>query len=187
MDTHLANLFRNINELTHRVHSFGIVMNVLLFFLPFFAMKKGPMRTRILFMAWSFAFFVVVHSLLHWYGWKWEPRMISDASFLFFLVSTAGLMLLAGRRGIRSTAVTAVTGVALLWVAARDIPARAKTEYLNYNNAPAGLGRAIAEKKLERRRRLPGGRAGVLGVYAHEQRPLRRTDRLRARFLGPFV
>lgn len=145
---HFSNLFRNINEFQHRVHSFGFVLNVVLFFVPFFALQEGRKRRLVLFMAWSFVFYVIAHSFLHWYGWKWEPRMISDVSFLFFLVSTAGLTFVAGQHGARLAAVTVSVVAALVWVALYDIPARATSEYANYNHSPSSLSRILATTKL---------------------------------------
>ncbi|MFZ5786488.1 MAG: glycosyltransferase family 39 protein, partial [Acidobacteriota bacterium] len=91
VDVHLANLYRNSNELQHRAHSFGILGNAVLFFVGLLAAGRGSGRRRLRIAASSFVFFVVAHSVLHWYGWKWEPRMLYDVSFLAFLVSAAGL------------------------------------------------------------------------------------------------
>jgi len=150
-DTHFTNFFRNTNEFQHRVHSFGILGNMVFFFLPLVAWPwKRLGRTLGLAFSTFFAF-VVAHSVLHWYGWKWEPRMLFDVSFLFFLGTTAGLQafaeLLPPGRWVRRLAV--VAGVlALAFVVARDLPWRLKEEYHDYNLAPTGVRDEIAKQGL---------------------------------------
>jgi hypothetical protein len=61
----------NVNEYQHRVHSFGILGN-LLPALPA-ALPGPPLRSRyLIFLYGSFLFFAVGHSVLHWHGWKWS-------------------------------------------------------------------------------------------------------------------
>ncbi len=150
-DTHLTNFFRNTNEFQHRAHSFGILGNMVFFFLPLVAWPwKRPSRALALAFA-TFGVFVVAHSVLHWYGWKWEPRMLFDVSFLFFLGTTAGLkafaeLLPAGRWARRSALVLAA--LALVFVVAYDLPWRLREEYRDYNHAPSGVRDEIAKRGL---------------------------------------
>jgi hypothetical protein len=141
METHKRNLFRNVNEFQHRAHSFGVVGN----FVPFFAALLLYRRTR---ARWapllfgSFAFFVAGHSALHWYGWKWEPRMLYDISFLFFAASALGVHALwdLGREGgVYRKVFGAILAGVFLWLALRDLPWRFRTEYQDYNDAPTGV------------------------------------------------
>lgn len=142
---HLTNLFRNFNEFQHRVHSFGIFGNVLFFFVPLVAGWRRKESRWVPLAFFGFLFYVVGHSFLHWYGWKWEPRMIFDVSFLFFLVSGEGLRRVArtGRAG--RYLLGAAVALAFGYVAFVDLPVRFRDEYGNYNMAPPGLKKALDE------------------------------------------
>ncbi len=150
---HESNLFRNVNELQHRVHSFGILLNGALFFVPpVLALARRRRLSSALALTYAtFAAFVVGHSVLHWYGWKWEPRMLFDVSFLFFLGTTAGLQALAdllpaGRtRRLAGAAAAALVAVVL----ARDLPRRARDEYRDYNQAPTGVRDAVRRGEVK--------------------------------------
>lgn len=148
---HLSNLYRNCNELQHRAHSAGILGNTVLFFVGVLLAGQRPERRWLRIAAANFVFFVLAHSMLHWYGWKWEPRMLYDVSFLGFLVATAGLLSLLsapswGRAG--RAALTVAVIAALTWISVVDVPKRLATEYHNYNGAPIELRRAIATSGL---------------------------------------
>ena len=150
-DTHFTNLFRNTNEFQHRVHSFGILGNMVFFLLPLVAWPwKRVSRVLALAIA-TFCVFVVAHSVLHWYGWKWEPRMLFDVSFLFFLGTTAGLQtfaeLLPPAGWVRRLALVPAM-LALLFIVGRDLPWRLKEEYHDYNLAPTGVRDEIAKRNL---------------------------------------
>lgn len=146
----LKNLYRNINEYQTRVHSFGIFGNVLLFFVPLFLRRHK--KTPLVYVGYAtFAFFVVLHSILHWYGWKWEPRMIFDISFIFFLLSTFGLVQLIsafGSRPMRALALIVFVGLPFGWVVVRDLPWRFATEYHNYLSTPAGVRHEVESSGL---------------------------------------
>ena len=147
--THFSNLYRNTDEFAHRVHSFGILGNLVPFFVPLLFLRASPHRRWFAAAYASLAFFVVGHSLLHWYGWKWEPRMLFDVSFVFFLVSTAGVAALAGEEpGLRRKLVLGGALAALGWAAAVDVPRRFRTEYANYNAAPAGVRESLERGEL---------------------------------------
>jgi hypothetical protein len=150
-DVHFTNIFRNSNEFQHRVHSFGILGNALFFFVPALTWPRQRERKPLALAYSSFVFFALGHSFLHWYGWKWEPRMLFDVSFLFFLLSTAGVktlveLLPAGGHAARVTS-WAVAG-ALFWVLAFDLPYRFGTEYRKYNLAPNGVHDEIRRQNL---------------------------------------
>ncbi|HEX7616740.1 MAG TPA: hypothetical protein VF554_15865 [Thermoanaerobaculia bacterium] len=150
-DTHFTNFFRNTNEFQHRVHSFGILGNMVFFFLPLVAWPWKRLSRALALAFATFFVFVVAHSVLHWYGWKWEPRMLFDVSFLFFLGTTAGLQafveLLPPGRWVRRLALVAAA-LALAFVVGRDLPWRLKEEYHDYNLAPTGVRDAIAKRGL---------------------------------------
>ncbi len=141
LQEHLGSLYRNCDELQHRVHSFGIIGNTTFFFLAVIVGLRRRAGGWLALASASFAFFILAHSFLHWYGWKWEPRMIYDVSFLFFLVTSAGVQAAVARRP-RPTPVGLTIGAAvvgaLLFAAAFDVPRRFATEYRGYNSAPAG-------------------------------------------------
>lgn len=142
MQEHLANLYRNLNELQHRVHSAGILGNLALGLLPLWLGRRWGRAGRALALAGgTFAFFAVVHSFLHWYGWKWEPRLLYDVSFLFVLVTTAGVGALVGvgerSRWFLLPRTALLAGLAA--VVAIDLPYRFSSEYRDYNRAPAGV------------------------------------------------
>ena len=150
-EVHLSNLYRNCNELQHRVHSAGILGNSVLFFVGVLLAGRRPERRWLRLAAGTLAFFVVAHSLLHWYGWKWEPRMLYDVCFGGFLVATAGLVSLLSAPGwgrVGKAAVGVGTIAALAWIGFVDLPKRLATEYHNYNGAPVELRRAIANRGL---------------------------------------
>lgn len=142
LQEHLSNLYRNLNELQHRVHSAGILGNLALALLPLWLGRRwGKAGSALGLAGGTFAFFSVVHSFLHWYGWKWEPRLLYDVSFLFFLLTTAGVGALVGV-GERSRWFWLPRGLlAAGWVAivVIDLPYRFTTEYRDYNRAPAGV------------------------------------------------
>lgn len=150
---HEANLYRNVNELQHRVHSFGLLGNTVFFFVPLVlaAARRRRLGGALALATATFGTFVLAHSVLHWYGWKWEPRMLFDVAFLFFLATTAGLqrfsdLLPAGAaRGVAGGA----AGLAILFVAGVDLPRRLRTEYRDYNQAPTGVGEAVRKEGLK--------------------------------------
>lgn len=145
-DEQCRSLYRNVNEFAHRAHSFGFILNLVPFFISFFS--RRPFFTLI---QVTFIFYVLGHSALHWYGWKWEPRMLYDVSFLFYLSSFEGLRLLYGglrrhfaARWLFSASATVLVGF-LVFV---DLPQRFKTEYRNYNTSPEGVRKFIKENNL---------------------------------------
>ncbi len=150
-EVHLSNLYRNCNELQHRVHSGGILGNTVLFFVGVLVTGHRPERRWLWISAATLGFFVVTHSMLHWYGWKWEPRMLYDVSFFGFLVTTGGLLSLLSApgwgRAVR-TALTVGTIATLAWIGIVDVPRRLATEYHNYNGVPVELRREIAGRGL---------------------------------------
>lgn len=149
---HESNLFRNVNELQHRVHSFGLVGNMVFFCVPLVlaAARRRKLGGALGLAYATFGAFVVAHSVLHWYGWKWEPRMLFDVAFLFFLGTTAGLQRFAELlpRGSPRRAAAAAAGLAFLFVAAYDLPWRFRTEYRDYNQAPLGVRDTIRKEGL---------------------------------------
>jgi len=151
MQYHLANLYRNFNELQHRVHSFGVLGNMFFFFMPLVTWTRQRSRQWLALAYGSFGFYVLTHSFLHWYGWKWEPRMLYDVSFLFFLLTTAGVQTLAGGKDLSRWARGVIGGVVVLslgYVAAVNLPYRFANEYRNYNSAPAGVMEEIRKQGI---------------------------------------
>lgn len=147
----MKNLYRNVNEYQNRVHSFGIFGNVLLFFVPLFIRQKKYGALPYVGYA-TFLVFVFLHSILHWYGWKWEPRMLFDVSFIFFLISTLGLVQFISAlktRLVRFAAGGAFVILPFYWTISSDLPWRFSTEYKNYLSAPAGVRRYVENKKVE--------------------------------------
>ena len=150
---HATNFFRNANEFQHRAHSFGILGNTVFFVLPLVlaAARLVPLGGPLALAYTTFGGFVVGHSVLHWYGWKWEPRMLFDISFLFFLGTAAGLQrlsaLLPDRRAVRRAG-WAAAAAGLLFLVAHDLPWRVKDEYHDYNAAPRGVREAIARNGI---------------------------------------
>jgi hypothetical protein len=150
-ETHRTNLFRNLNEFQHRVHSFGIFGNAFAVFLPFLLGARQKARRPLAIAGASFLFFVVAHSVLHWYGWKWEPRMLFDVAFLWFLLATAGLASLVGAlpRGAATRFASAGLVAVFVWVVGVDLPHRLTGEYRNYNLAPTGVRNRIRAEKIQ--------------------------------------
>ncbi|MBL8111848.1 MAG: hypothetical protein JNK60_03105 [Acidobacteria bacterium] len=149
-ETHEKNLFRNVNEYQHRVHSFGILGNLLPAFLPLFLGRRLRSRSLI-FLYGAFLFFCVGHSVLHWHGWKWEPRMLYDVSFLFYVLSALGLFSVVRAFDARPRLSAAVAGLLVLpygWVALKDLPARFATEYEDYNISPKGVLHEVQKKGI---------------------------------------
>ena len=150
-DYRFKNLFRNSNEFQNRVHSLGYIFNFVFFLFPLFSLSKNNKWLWIVSGYLSFFFYLIVHSFLHWYGWKWEPRMIYDISFLFFLITTYGIMLLYSHikqaRILKSLSIV-IAFFLLLYLAVFNLPYRFKTEYRNYNEAPSGVRESIRKNKI---------------------------------------
>jgi len=148
---HESNLFRNVDELQHRVHGFGLLGNCVFFALPLvLACVRRKLGGALALAYATFGTFVVAHSFLHWYGWKWEPRMLFDVSFLFFLGTAAGMQRLAELlpAGFARRLAGVGAGAVLLFAAAKDLPWRLSHEYKDYNQAPVGVRDAIATSRL---------------------------------------
>ena len=62
-DTHFTNFFRNTNEFQHRVHSFGILGNLVFFFLPLVAWPWRRMSRALALAFATFMVFVAAHSV----------------------------------------------------------------------------------------------------------------------------
>jgi len=147
----LPNLYRNINEFQHRIYSFGYILNTTFFFIPLLIIFIDKKRWWIFAGYTSLILYFLLHSFLHWYGWKWEPRMMYDISFIFFLLTSYGLWILYEKINIFKF--TKYLGVALLilslsYVAFIDLPKRFTTEYLNYNFSPSGVKETISKQKI---------------------------------------
>jgi hypothetical protein len=148
---HLSNLYRNCNEFQHRAHSFGMIGNLLFFFIPLVSLvRKDNRRWWWLAGYGVFGVYVVAHSLLHWYGWKWEPRMLYDISFVYFLLTSAGVstLLLWRPTGTWKVAAGGAAALALAFVAVVDLPFRFSHEYHNYNSVPTGVRHEIARQSI---------------------------------------
>lgn len=150
-DYKLENLYRNSNEFQNRAHSFGYLVNFTFFLVPFLAVFKKNQRIWILSAYLSFFIYLIIHSFLHWYGWKWEPRMIYDISFIFFLITTYGIWIVY--KSLQNIHIqrlfTSIIGLSLLFIALIDLPYRFTTEYKNYNFQPIGVREAISRNKVE--------------------------------------
>lgn len=147
----LTNLYRNYNEFQNRVHSFGYLMNFSFFFVPLFMIFSNQKRSWIIVGYLSFFFYLIMYSLLHWYGWKWEPRMIYDISFIFFLLTSYGIWTVYKK--IEPFTFFKVLGIVvftllLFYLAYTDLPNRFKTEYKNYNFSPYGVKELISKQKI---------------------------------------
>jgi hypothetical protein len=155
-----TNLYRNLNELQSRAHSFGILMNTALVFVGAFAAGSRPGRLRALLAFAAFSVYVVLHSFLHWYGWMWEPRMLFDVSFLLFLLAGRGaaeILRSAGGSRLARGAVLVVGVGALGFTLFVDLPRRTKEEYKKYNDAPVGVRDEVRKRKLKDALVLFGG------------------------------
>lgn len=138
---HRSNLFRNANEFAARIHSGGIVLNLLAFFIPLFAFRSPLWKTALTGYLTFFSY-LFLHSVLHWYGWKWEPRMLFEVSGIYFLLTAAGLLITGRALAPIRAAVPlfwVVMAAAGLWVALRDLPWRFRNEYSNYLLNPSGV------------------------------------------------
>jgi hypothetical protein len=148
---HLANVYRNCNEFQHRAHSFGMIGNLLFFFVPLVSSVRGDRRRWWWLSGYLiFGVFVVAHSFLHWYGWKWEPRMIYDVSFVYFLLASAGVGTLLLWRPVGGWRIAAggAVALALAYVAVVDLPFRFRHEYHNYNSVPTGVMHEIGRQRI---------------------------------------
>lgn len=147
----LINLYRSYNEFQNRVHSFGYLMNFSFFFVPLFMIFSNQKRSWIIVGYLSFFFYLIMHSFLHWYGWKWEPRMIYDISFIFFLLTSYGIWTVYKK--IEQFTFFKVLGIVvlallLLYLAYIDLANRFKTEYKNYNFSSSGVKELISKQKI---------------------------------------
>ena len=147
----LSNLYRNTNELQNRVHSFGYLFNYLFFFIPLVVIYKDK-RWKLILVGYSILLiYVIIHSWLHWYGWKWEPRMIYDISFIFFLLSAYGIMIiyeLFKHSKIYKISFILILIISYIYLIKVDLPYRFTNEYLNYNFNPSGVRDTIVRKKI---------------------------------------
>lgn len=151
IDEHLANLYRNCNELQHRFHSGGIILNLLLPMVALVTARRQLGARALALLGSSFCFFVVAHSLLHWYGWMWEPRMLYDVAFMFFLAASGGVATLLSHPS-RASRWRFVPRVALLFGLAAsmvDLAWRFSGEYRRYNATPRGVMRLARENRLQ--------------------------------------
>lgn len=151
LNYHLTNLYRNQNEFQNRIYSLGIFFNYLFFLFPLFFIKRDKNKLFILGGYLSFWFYLIGYSFLHWYGWKWEPRMIYEISFIFFILSAYGLGIFYQNTKQIKTAkyATILFGLVIfLRTAFVDLPYRFKTEYKNYNFTPTGVRDTIAKRKI---------------------------------------
>jgi hypothetical protein len=150
-DFKLSNLYRNANEFQNRVHSFGYVVNYVFFLIPLLTIMKNKKKWWVISAYMTFFLYLVIHSFLHWYGWKWEPRTIYDISFLFFLLTTHGLwivyQIIKKIQVLKYGAVTALI-LSLIYVGKIDLPRRFSIEYKNYNFQPIGVKEAIIKNKI---------------------------------------
>jgi len=144
---HIRNLFVNSNNFWHRAHSFGIFGNMVIFFLALFLCKEKI----VFFFYFVIHFFLISYSLLHWYGWLWEPRMIYDISFIYYILCTYGLLKLLERskKNIKLNYILKGTYLAVsLWIIFSDIPYRLKHEYKGYVTVPKHVDRFIKKNKI---------------------------------------
>lgn len=151
-DFRLKNLFRNWNELQTRIHSFGIMLNI---FPLGFAISGAVMNRYRFAMAAGISTLVVYlfgHSFLHWYGWKWEPRMMYEVSFVVVLLGIIGAKtcceLFISKAWIYWPLVTIFVG-SLLWAAIADLPRRLHSEYANYLAVKPELYRALEQNRVQ--------------------------------------
>lgn len=147
----LSNLYRNYNEFQNRVHSFGYVMNFSLFFIPLLIILKSRFKWWILAGYSSFFTYLILHSFLHWYGWKWEPRMIYDISFIFFILTSYGVWILYEK--VSRFSYFRYIGLIffmlfIFYLTSIDLPNRFTTEYKNYNFSPSGVKELISKQKI---------------------------------------
>jgi len=147
----LTNLYRNYNEFQNRVHSFGYMLNFSLFLIPLFVLFRDRKRFWLLSGYLSFFLYLVLHSFLHWYGWKWEPRMIYDISFIFFLLTSYGIWLLykdiSKFNHLKYLAVV-LAFLLIFYLGFNDLPNRFNTEYKNYNFSPYGVKETVSKQKV---------------------------------------
>ena len=133
----LTNLYRNANEFQNRIHSFGYILKAVFFFIPLLFIARDPKKKWLMAGYASFFFYLVSHSFLHWYGWKWEPRMIYDISFLFFLLASYGLSIIykfIERQKLLKFFFVSITAIGFFYIISTNLPYRFNTEYQNYNN-----------------------------------------------------
>ncbi len=143
----LSNLYRNANEFQNRAHSFGLIGNYVFFCIPaFFLLKKSyPGKKWIAVGYLTFFVYLTLHSWLHWYGWKWEPRMIYDISFIYFLLLSYGIWFITVHFN-RVLKIVLFTTYAILIIF--NLRNRFDTEYANYNITPTGVRETIARENI---------------------------------------
>lgn len=147
----MRNLYQNMNEFQNRVHSGTYLFNYMLFFVPLVVWKSEKRKPLLAAGYAAFVLYVVLHSFLHFYGWKWEPRMLYDISFIFFLISAygAGKLYAIARERRWARTVLFMTGIAyLLFICVVDLPYRFTVEYANYSVSPPNIRDYIAKNKI---------------------------------------
>lgn len=151
-DKKLSNLYRNSVEFQNRVHSLGYLFNYVFFLIPVFSLLKSKHRLIILGAYFSFIIYLSLHSFLHWYGWKWEPRMIYDVSFIFFLLSSYGIWqcyeFIRRTNKFQKFLFIFFFFAVLFSIAFFNLPYRFRIEYKDYNINPTGIRDLISKNKI---------------------------------------
>lgn len=149
----LSNTFRNINEFQHRVHSFGYLLNLIPFILPAFVgvFTRFTYKKEIAVGYLVFIIFILGYSFIQFYGWKWEPRMIYDISFLYYLLSGFGLYYILAKLN-QSRSFICLSKLLIIfvlgWLVSIDLPTRFQTEYRNYNLSSPEIKESIDKNKI---------------------------------------
>ncbi|MEN9328141.1 MAG: hypothetical protein RI947_949 [Candidatus Parcubacteria bacterium] len=147
----LQNLYQNMNELQTRSHSATYFFNYLFFLIPLLLWFREPRKLLLAAGYLTFISYVVIHSFLHFYGWKWEPRMLFDISFIFYLISAYGIETVytfSRRYKSGSHLVIIALTIYSLFVLCIDLPARYSGEYFNYSVSPPNIRDQVVEKNI---------------------------------------
>jgi hypothetical protein len=135
----LQNLYLNFRYYQDRIFGLGPFGNLVFLFLP----VLSALRSAWVVLSYlAMLAYWVIHSWLHFYGWKWEPRMVFEFTHLSVLLTTLGMWrLMSGRRpGATSRSVIAglfggaLTVMFLAFNLGQDLPDRFQNEYRNYNS-----------------------------------------------------
>jgi len=158
LDYTLQNAWRNMIELSDRVFGLRYPLNLCFFFLPFLLLTGNGWDYLLL---GYFLFYWIAHSAVHWYGWKFEPRMLFESFPAIALLSARGMAALLSlpdafpRLGLSGDARVIPRSIAWIAIAlfltvsgAVDLPFRLRHEYKDYCSASSETRDVVAQRGI---------------------------------------